>query len=53
MKWKNRVVVGVVEGVQLALTISSREYFGQRPIETKFSPIEILLAEGQFKLGWP
>ena len=44
------MVVGVVEGVQLALTISSREYFGQRPIETKFSLVEILLAEGQLNL---
>ena len=34
IKWKNRVVVGVVEGVQLALAIYSREYFGRRPIET-------------------
>ena len=84
IKWKNRVVDGVVEGVQLALaileenisaegrlkqfslieillaegqlklrlvlTIYSREYFGQRPIETNFSLIEFLLAEGQLKL---
>ena len=34
IKWKNRVVDGVVEGVQLALAIFSREYFGRRPIET-------------------
>ena len=34
IKWKNRVVVGVVEGVQLALAIFSREDFSRRPIET-------------------
>ena len=34
----------------LALTIFSREYFGRRPIETKFSLVEVLLAEGQLKL---
>ena len=34
INWKNRVVDGVVEGVQLALAIYSREYFGRRPIET-------------------
>ena len=44
------MVVGVVEGVQFALAIYSREYFGQRPIETTFSLVEVLLAEGQLKL---
>ena len=30
-----------------------REYFGRRPIETNFSQIEMLLAEGQLKLCSP
>ena len=34
----------------LALTTFSREYFGQRPIETRLD--EILLAEGQLKLHY-
>ena len=45
---KKRVVDGVAAGIQSAMTAYSKEYFGQRLIETRLD--EILLAEGQLKL---